>query len=259
MSKCRGHFVTRRPRWGLDGIVLDARESHQLVRVLRDACEESRSRCWTVWGSLLRLSDRISGGCAGDALACVGSVIGAMSPRVLRTGAGAIGFEGQGDGFDFCGWRAEIGATATFITSRHLGIGEVLIKGDRLASKWEKWQLVMIEACKQCGLAFLPDLRKPVSLSDYLDSLKAASGGERRIVASLEPGAQRLTDCLDAGLRSVELAVGPEGDFSAKEYGQLGESGFLPARLGANVLRAETAAAYLLSVADQVTDLDKIF
>jgi 16S rRNA (uracil1498-N3)-methyltransferase len=109
----------------------------------------------------------------------------------------------------------------------------------------------MIEACKQCGVAFLPALREPVALSAYLHTLGEVSGGERRIVASLEPGTKRLADCLDGGLESVELAVGPEGDFSAKEYGALASSGFLPARLGANVLRAETAAAYLLSVADQ--------
>jgi len=45
--------------------------------------------------------------------------------------------------------------------------------------------------------------------------------------------------------------VGPEGDFTPAEYVALSEAGFLPVRLGANVLRAETAAAYILSVVDQ--------
>jgi 16S rRNA (uracil1498-N3)-methyltransferase len=49
----------------------------------------------------------------------------------------------------------------------------------------------------------------------------------------------------------VVVAVGPEGDFTAGEYAALATAGFQPVRLGANVLRAETAAAYILSVVDQ--------
>jgi 16S rRNA (uracil1498-N3)-methyltransferase len=49
----------------------------------------------------------------------------------------------------------------------------------------------------------------------------------------------------------VVVAVGPEGDFTADEYAALRSIDFLPVRLGRNVLRAETAAAYILSVVDQ--------
>ena len=40
-------------------------------------------------------------------------------------------------------------------------------------------------------------------------------------------------------------------DFSVAEDDQLRESGFKAVRLGAHVLRTETAAAYILSVVDQ--------
>ena len=54
-------------------------------------------------------------------------------------------------------------------------------------------------------------------------------------------------------LDEVVVAVGPAGDFSVAEYAGLRDAGFKAVRLGANVLRAETAAAYILSVVDQAT------
>ena len=63
--------------------------------------------------------------------------------------------------------------------------GEVQIKGERLRSKVEKWELTMIEACKQCGLPFLPELGAPCSLSEWI-AQSEKSQAELRIVASLE-------------------------------------------------------------------------
>jgi len=77
--------------------------------------------------------------------------------------------------------------------------------------------------------------------------------GILRVVASLEAGSRPLREVLEAAgaVDEVVVAVGPEGDFTPAEYVALSEAGFLPVRLGANVLRAETAAAYILSVVDQ--------
>ncbi len=133
--------------------------------------------------------------------------------------------------------------------------GEVRLSGERLQTKLEKWRLTMVEACKQCGLPFLPVLEAPTELSAALDTDSGGKGGTLRLVASLEAGAVPLHECLRTldGASAVEAAVGPEGDFSRAEYGALREAGYQPVRLGANVLRAETAAAYILSVADQLT------
>ena len=72
-------------------------------------------------------------------------------------------------------------------------------------------------------------------------------------MASLEEGSRLLCEVLEAAgeFDEVVVAVGPEGDFTEGEYGALAAAGFQPVRLGANVLRAETAAAYILSVVDQ--------
>jgi 16S rRNA (uracil1498-N3)-methyltransferase len=47
---------------------------------------------------------------------------------------------------------------------------------------------------------------------------------------------------------SIGIWVGPEGDFTADELAAILAQGAKPISLGANVLRAETAAIYCLSV-----------
>ena len=125
-------------------------------------------------------------------------------------------------------------------------------QGEHAAQKMEKWQLTMIEACKQCGLSYLPDLFEPCRISDWLES-NPDTAGSLRIVASLEKENRPLLEMLKTAgpHEEVVVAVGPAGDFSIAEYELLRSSGFNAVRLGANVLRTETAAAYLLSVVDQ--------
>ena len=231
---------------GPDSIVLDGRESHHLARVLRARAGETVE---ALDGRGRRYAGVVESVDARATRLQVESVV-EERPRTCRLVL--LQSVPKGKAMDLVLRMAtEIGATAVQpVFTEH---GEVLMKGERLASKREKWRLVMIEACKQCGLAFLPELGEPLALSDFLGGLPSAGGGEQRIVASLEAGARPLSDCFAGTPEQVQLAVGPEGDFSPGEYAQLREKGFLPARLGANVLRAETAAAYLLSVADQAT------
>ena len=111
----------------------------------------------------------------------------------------------------------------------------------------------MIEACKQCGLLWLPRLEAPLDFNGWL---KSKSGGDQalKMVASLGADSQPIQAVLNAGLgesNGVEIAVGPEGDFSVEEYAELAQANWRSVRLGSNVLRAETATAYVLSVIDQ--------
>ena len=126
-------------------------------------------------------------------------------------------------------------------------------QGERVQVKLDKWQLTMIEACKQCGLSFVPQLVQPTALRDWLQ-VNSTADGSLRVVASLEEGSRPLIETLQSAgaLDEVIVAVGPPGDFSAEEYELLSGADFKAVRLGANVLRAETAAAYILSVVDQV-------
>ncbi len=125
--------------------------------------------------------------------------------------------------------------------------GNVRLKAGEGDSKREKWQRVVLEACKQCGQNHLPQVMPPKSLEDYLGGLEA---GGTRIVAALTPETKPLRGLLEeVGKPERVLAmVGPEGDFSEKEYEKIFESGFAQVSLGELVLRTETAVLWMAAV-----------
>ncbi len=120
------------------------------------------------------------------------------------------------------------------------------------AKKHEKWQRVVLEACKQCGQAWLPEITAPLPLPA---ALEVAKPDRVRLVASLDPKARRLRGILseahdEAGFSPLNFAVaiGPEGDFSPAEYEMLASRGWDAWSLGELVLRSETAAVCALSI-----------
>lgn len=228
-----------------DSLTLDARESHHLVRVLRakrgDGVVVLDGRGQRYMGSIMR-ADAKGVGVAVD------TVEAAASPACRLTLLQSIP---KGKTMDLILRMAtEIGATA--VQPVFTDQGEVQIKGERLASKVDKWRTTMIESCKQCGVAWLPELGAPVPLREWLAAYHPDAGG-MGVVASLEDGSRPLRIALsEAGaVEKIVVAVGPEGDFTAAEYAALRNAGFQAVRLGANVLRSETAAAYIMSVVDQ--------
>ncbi|MFP4157452.1 MAG: RsmE family RNA methyltransferase [Opitutales bacterium] len=226
-------------------VVLEARESHHLVRVFRARSGEAVE---LLNGRGLRYFGRLSRVDAGAAEVTVERIEEHPVPRPELTLLQSIP---KGKTMDLILRIAtEIGVAR--VVPVFTDQGEVQLKGERLQSKLEKWRLTMIESCKQCGLPFLPDLEEPRSIEDWIEASAGASAA-LKIVASLEEGSRSLLSALEqmGEIREVVVAVGPEGDFSGREYSALTRSGFRSVRLGANVLRAETAAAYTLSVVDQ--------
>lgn len=117
------------------------------------------------------------------------------------------------------------------------------VAGDK---KREKWQRVALEACKQCGQNFLPEVREPMRASDFLSE---KTDGNLALVAALRAEARPFSEVLRGNeLKKVTLLIGPEGDFSATEYERAFTAGFVPIALGELVLRVETAALYAISV-----------
>ena len=112
--------------------------------------------------------------------------------------------------------------------------------------KAEKWRRVALEACKQCGLDYLPRIDEPLTFSEWL-SKRDGNGGA--LIASLAPGARPMKDAVRAGdfPHAVTVLIGPEGDFTPEETTAALTAGFQPITLGINVLRAETAALFCLS------------
>ncbi|MGN0860876.1 MAG: RsmE family RNA methyltransferase [Candidatus Spyradosoma sp.] len=133
---------------------------------------------------------------------------------------------------------------------------EMKLDAARAAHKLERWRAVAVEACKQCGNLFVPEIFPVTTAKEFFGKISSSDAGTLKLTASLEAdsrGCREIENSLRGNApRKILWLVGPEGDLSPEEYASARACGFLPARLGRFVLRVPTAAAYCLSVADQM-------
>lgn len=129
---------------------------------------------------------------------------------------------------------------------------QVHFDGDRSEKKNDKWQTAALEAAKQCGNPFLPEILPVQNAATFITG---AQGYDLKLIASLHAGATSLKKVLaefqaaqGRPPRSVLWLIGPEGDFTPAEMTLSAQAGFQPISLGPLVLRCETAAIYALSV-----------
>ena len=129
---------------------------------------------------------------------------------------------------------------------------QVHLDAGRSDRKIEKWQTAALEAAKQCGNPFVPEISPVQSAATFMES---ARDFDLKLIASLQPGAKSLKPVLAAfhastgrAPRKVLWLIGPEGDFTPAEMSLSQSTGFEPITLGPLVLRCETAAAYALSI-----------
>jgi 16S rRNA (uracil1498-N3)-methyltransferase len=167
----------------------------------------------------------------------------------------------------------EIGAAeiAPLISERTI----VELDAKDAAQKQAKWQQVAIEAAKQCGQNWLPQVHAPRKLKAFFSDppveaavpggkssrpvrasrRDAAATHDLRLIGSLQSDAQHLKKILSGFVtehgdrpKSVLMLIGPEGDFTPAELSLARTHGCLPITLGPIILRVETAAIYCLSV-----------
>ena len=114
--------------------------------------------------------------------------------------------------------------------------------GVGFVKKIKKYERLGVEACKQSGNPWLPQIDQPLNFADYL------SGSPKSIlVASLAQNKRPLQ--IDMKLSSVDIMIGPEGGWTEIEEHSLRESGAKFFTLGNHTLRTETAALTALAVA----------
>lgn len=120
-------------------------------------------------------------------------------------------------------------------------------RSDSLSKKQAKWQRIALEACKQCGQNYLPEVREPMSFATWLSD---QGKEETSVIAALDERALPLKTLLATApiQGSVAFLVGPEGDFSPNEYQAAYDAGFQPISFGGIVMRVETATLYGLSI-----------
>jgi 16S rRNA (uracil1498-N3)-methyltransferase len=128
----------------------------------------------------------------------------------------------------------------------------VRLDEESAVSKQAKWQTVAIEAAKQCGQNWLPQVRTPQTLAQFFQEHRRF---DLQLIGSLQSDAVHLKKILEQfftehGERptSVLMLVGPEGDFTPAEISLARRQGCQPITLGPIVLRVETASIYCLSV-----------
>ncbi len=132
---------------------------------------------------------------------------------------------------------------------------------DQAADKAEHWRGVAVEAIKQCGSPWLPQIELPVNPGAFL------ARGEKfdlPLIGSLLGDGRHPREWFNAFQnehgrqpQSVAVWVGPEGDFTAEEVRAAESAGARPITLGRLVLRSETAAIYSLSVLNYELQADQ--
>ena len=112
-------------------------------------------------------------------------------------------------------------------------------KGERAATRQAHWQKIAIAACEQCGRNQIPTVHAMVAASDY------RGGTGTRLL--LSPASELRFSRAVKDATEFTVAAGPEAGFNADEERAFLDAGFVPVRLGARVLRTETAGIAALA------------
>jgi 16S rRNA (uracil1498-N3)-methyltransferase len=120
------------------------------------------------------------------------------------------------------------------------------------AAKVTRWRQTAIEAMKQSGNPWLPEIDSPVTPKDFAVRKEPC---DLAVIGSLLDKPRHLREHVRLFRQthhrmpsSVAVWIGPEGDFTPAEVDAAKSAGALPISLGPIVLRCETAAMYCLSI-----------
>ena len=223
-------------------LVLDARNSHYLLHVLRvkeaqvlTLFDGKGSDYKAVIDQVLRKSVHvtITEKCSSDQVA-------AESP--LRTTL-AIAIS-KGERMDWVMQKAtELGVTAIqpLITERV----DVKLNEQRMAKKTEHWRGIVIAACEQSGRSVLPILAEPTPIKQWLTNHSCAIG---LVLRAHGETFLSIANAMMVAPDSATVLIGPEGGLSEAELQQAEQAGFIATGLGPRILRTETAPVAALTL-----------
>ncbi len=118
----------------------------------------------------------------------------------------------------------------------------VRLEGERAEKRVQHWQNVVISACEQSGRNRVPLVGQIMSLNQWLGKSNDAT-----VKMMLSPRATSRFCELPAPAGKVLFLVGPEGGLSDTEEDAAVVCGFAAVKLGARILRTETAALAAIS------------
>ena len=131
-----------------------------------------------------------------------------------------------------------------------LGVNEIqplmLERCVKKTMNFERSQKIVISSAKQCCRSRFPVLHEP------MDMKKLLKNSDGQFISGLMGADKSLSELeLD---KNVTVIIGPEGDFTENEIGQMKNAGVLFFNLGGRRLRAETAALNSLAVLNELFD-----
>lgn len=139
---------------------------------------------------------------------------------------------------------AELGATKIVpFTSANTIIS---LEPKKIDKKIARWQSILEGACRQSNRTDLVTIEKPVRFADlvqFQSDLNICAWEKENV-------SQHLCCTLDKLASSATFVIGPEGGLTKQEAEFLEQEGFVLCSLGSRILRAETAACYVLACAD---------
>ena len=238
-------FYISPEQWNPDALVLTGAEAHHARNVLR---LEPAAKVVVFNGQGREITTEIISTGSGEVRLRKLSEAQTPSLRCRITLGQAIP---KGKNMDLIVQKAvEIGAAeiVPLLSDRTV----VRLDEESAASKQAKWQTVAIEAAKQCGQNWLPQVQPPKTLAQFFAEHRRF---DLQLIGSLQSDAMHLKKILaeyslEHGDRpaSVLMLVGPEGDFTPAELSLARSHGCRPITLGPVVLRVETASIYCLSI-----------
>jgi len=108
---------------------------------------------------------------------------------------------------------------------------------------------IIIASAKQSGRSFFPILNEPVKFSNWLEK----HNKELSVVCHFSGNS--INDIITKNSHSVNIIVGPEGDFSENEISLLRDYNIPFVKLGPRRLRSESACISAILSINQITEL----
>ena len=162
------------------------------------------------------------------------------SPLRITLGMGIS----RGDRIDWAVQKAvELGvhAITPLITERCV----IKFDNEKKQQRRQHWQHIVQHAAEQSGRSVLPDLQDVIHINDWV-------GGQQGLKVFLDPYAEQTLADIQPDAMHLTLLSGPEGGFSDQERQQAKAAGFIPVRMGARILRTETAVLAALAAAQSL-------
>ena len=143
----------------------------------------------------------------------------------------------------------ELGATSL----RPICFERSVAGGEKLSdSQRKRWISHCIAGAKQCGGDFLPEIRDPYTVQDFIiqtpHSLRIFGDTDASAVPVQSALRDYRNDCETDQKSTMTALVGPEGGLTEQERQCLISEGFRPVRIGRTTLRIETASIAVLAI-----------